>query len=155
MDPPTDGGGLKAFLQQLDDCWLSSLKRKKEEGSFSYFYLVTGILFYNRWKETFGKLQMHCSEFHEWLIHLNTENGALYCPYTLVPDSQNFSNFLQLWGLRHRGGKRKRQIAVRIQNKCVVIEFLLENGSIFILNKSLPSKLSTRNPKLNYPGCTR
>jgi hypothetical protein len=27
---------------------------------------------------------MHCSEFHEWLIHLNTEHGALYCPYTLV-----------------------------------------------------------------------
>ncbi len=32
-------------------------------------------LFYNIWKENFGKLQMHCSEFCEWLIHLNRNHG--------------------------------------------------------------------------------
>ena len=62
------------------------------------------VLFYNRWKENFGKLQMHCSEFHEWLIHLNREYGALYWPYTLVPDPQNFLNFLKLWGLHRPWG---------------------------------------------------
>jgi hypothetical protein len=44
------------------------------------------ILCYNSWKENFGKLQMYCSEFHEWLIHLNKNHDAFYCPYTLVPD---------------------------------------------------------------------
>jgi hypothetical protein len=45
-------------------------------------------------------LHMHCSEFHEWLIHLNPKQGALYCPYSLVPEPQNFWNFLKLWSLR-------------------------------------------------------
>ncbi len=31
------------------------------------FYHTGRILFYNSWKETFGKLQMYCSEFHQWL----------------------------------------------------------------------------------------
>ncbi len=38
-----------------------------------------------------GKWQMHCSEFHQWLIHLNT-NPGVYWPYSLVPDPQNFLN---------------------------------------------------------------
>jgi hypothetical protein len=33
---------------------------------------------------------MHCSEFHELLIHLNKKHGAFYWPYTLVPDPQTF-----------------------------------------------------------------
>jgi len=48
---------LQGFLPQLDE-----------------FYFTTPG------KENFKKLQMHCSEFHERLIHLNTKHGALYCP---------------------------------------------------------------------------
>jgi hypothetical protein len=48
---------------------------------------------------------MHCSEFHEWLIHLNTKHRALYSPYIQVPDPSNFSNFLKLWGSAIRGWK--------------------------------------------------
>jgi hypothetical protein len=36
----------------------------------SWIFTTTGrILFYNSWKETFGKLQIHCSEFksQQWL----------------------------------------------------------------------------------------
>jgi hypothetical protein len=61
-------------------------------------------------------MQMHCSEFQEWLIHLNRKqfqewlihlnrkhfSSAFYCPYTLVPDPENFSNFLKLWSLYRR-----------------------------------------------------
>jgi hypothetical protein len=59
----------------------------------SGIFTTTGrILFYNSWKviqkETFGKLQMHCSEFHEWLIHLDTQPKFVYRPYSLVPDPQ-------------------------------------------------------------------
>ena len=40
----------------------------------SRIFSTTGrILFYNSWKENCGKLQMHYSEFHQWLIHLNTK----------------------------------------------------------------------------------
>jgi hypothetical protein len=42
---------------------------------------------------------MHCSEFHEWLIHLNRTHDEFYGPYTSVPDPQNFSNFLKMWDL--------------------------------------------------------
>ncbi len=72
------------------------------EGRFRIqgIFTTTGrILFYNSWKENFGKLKMHCSEFQEWLIHLYTEHGALYCPYTLVPDPHIFHFFLKLWSL--------------------------------------------------------
>ena len=48
-------------------------------------------------KENFGKLEMHCSEFHQWLIHLN--KNCLYCPYSLVPYPQNLLNFHKLWDL--------------------------------------------------------
>ncbi len=34
------------------------------------------------------KLQMHCSEFHQELIHFNSTHGGLYCPYSLVPPLQ-------------------------------------------------------------------
>ncbi len=49
------------------------------------------FLFYNSWKETFGKLKRHCSEFRQWLIHSNTHKKKIlilcgYCPYSLVPD---------------------------------------------------------------------
>ncbi len=38
----------------------------------SGIFTTTGrILFYNSWKENFGKLQIQCSEFHGWQIHLN------------------------------------------------------------------------------------
>jgi hypothetical protein len=67
----------QGFLPQLDE-----------------FYFTTAE------KETFGQLQMHCSEFHEWLIHLNRKHGGVYRPYTLVPNPRNFSNFLKMWGLR-------------------------------------------------------
>ena len=47
----------------------------------SGIFTTTGrILFYNSWKENFGKLQMHCSEFHEWLIHLNRNHGWFLLP---------------------------------------------------------------------------
>ena len=42
---------------------------------------------------------MHCSEFHEWLIHLNKKHDSFYCPYSLVPDPDNFSNLPKLWNL--------------------------------------------------------
>ena len=59
----------------------------------SRIFTTTGrILFYNSWKETFGKLQMHCSEFQQWLIHLNTHPWGEYCPYSLVPDPQISKN---------------------------------------------------------------
>jgi hypothetical protein len=80
----------------------------------SGIFTTTGrIIFYNTWKENFGKLPIHCSEFHEWLIHLNKKHGAFYCPYTLEPDPQNFSNFLKLWILYRpwvvcEGGDRKK-----------------------------------------------
>ncbi len=35
------------------------------------------------------------SEFHQWIIHLNTHRGP-YCPYSLVSDPQNFLNFQKL-----------------------------------------------------------
>jgi hypothetical protein len=70
---------------------------------FRDFYHTGRILFYNSWKEIFGKLQVHCSEFHEWQIHLNTKHGALYCPYSLVPDPQNFSIFLKCEAFTIRG----------------------------------------------------
>jgi hypothetical protein len=67
----------------------------------SGIFTTTGrLLFYNSWKEN---LKMHCSEFHEWLIHLNRKHGASYCPYSLVPDPDNFSNFMKLWGLHVLG----------------------------------------------------
>ncbi len=53
----------------------------------SGIFTTTGrILFYNSWKDNFGKLQVYCSEFHEWQIHLNSKHGVLYWPYSLVPD---------------------------------------------------------------------
>ncbi len=59
-------------------------------------FTTTGrILFYNIFTQKNWKLQVHCSEFHAWQIHLNTKHGALYCPYSLVPDPQNFSIFLK------------------------------------------------------------
>ena len=64
MNPPTDGGG------------------------FRDFYRTGRILFYNSWKETFGKLRMYCSEFQQWLIHLDTHHGEY--PYSLVPNPQIF-----------------------------------------------------------------
>ncbi len=55
----------------------------------SGIFTTTGrILFYNNWKETYGKMQMHCSEFQQWLIHLNTHTRCEYRPYSLVPDPQ-------------------------------------------------------------------
>jgi hypothetical protein len=70
----------------------------------SGIFTTTGrILFYNGWKENFGKLQVYCSEFHEWQIHLNTKHDALYCPYSLVPDPQNFSIFLKCESSAVRG----------------------------------------------------
>ena len=45
------------------------------------FTTTVQILFYNRWKQNFtscGKLQMHCSEFHQWLIHFNNAHGGLW-----------------------------------------------------------------------------
>ena len=51
------------------------------------FYHTGRNLFYNSWKDDFGKLHMHCSEFHQWLIHLHTHPGV-YLPYSLVPDLQ-------------------------------------------------------------------
>ena len=51
------------------------------------------FLFYNIWKETFGKFKMHCSEFHEWHIHLHT-----YSPWVLS---------LQFTG---QGGLRNTQV---------------------------------------------
>jgi hypothetical protein len=72
------------------------------------------ILFYNSWKENFGKLQIHCSEFHEWLIHLNRKHGFSYCPYSLVPDPSNFSNLLKMWGLRPWVHKQQRVLDLRI-----------------------------------------
>jgi hypothetical protein len=75
-DPPTDGGGLRDLYHNWTNSILEQLKTN------------------------FGKWQMHCFEFHQWLIHLNPKHVALYCPYSLVPDPHNFSNFLKLWGLR-------------------------------------------------------
>jgi hypothetical protein len=36
------------------------------------------------------------SEFHEWLIHLNREHGALYSPYTLVPGPWKLFKFPEI-----------------------------------------------------------
>jgi hypothetical protein len=36
--------------------------------SRSWFHLS-----YNSWKDYFGKLYVHCSKFHQWLIHLHTD----------------------------------------------------------------------------------
>ena len=63
----------------------------------SGIFTTTGrILFYNiLWKETFGKSQMHWSdwsEFQQWIIHLNTHTG---------PCDTGPSNFQKMWGLRH------------------------------------------------------
>jgi hypothetical protein len=56
-------------------------------------FTTTGrIRFYNSWKETFGKLQMHCSEFQQWLIHLNSHRCILRLH--LVRRSA--------WGFEHR-----------------------------------------------------
>jgi len=43
---------------------------------------------------------MHCSEFHEWQIHLNRKHGASYCPYSLVPDPKNFQFFFEAFTVR-------------------------------------------------------
>ena len=61
---------------------------------------TTRILIYNRWKENCGKLQMDCSEFHQWLIHFKfqystssqkkqTEKSGsieMICPYMDLTD---------------------------------------------------------------------
>ncbi len=39
---------------------------------------------------------MDCSEFHQWLIHLNPKHGALYWPYVLVPNPQNLLKFPEI-----------------------------------------------------------
>ena len=54
--------------------------------------------FYHNWtnsvlqqqKENFGKLQIQCPEFHQCLFHFKDPHGGVYCPYSLVPDLQNF-----------------------------------------------------------------
>jgi hypothetical protein len=62
---------------------------------FRNFTTTGRILFYNSWKETFEKLQMHCSEFQQWLIHLNTHRWVPPPQFSTGP-----SNFQKLWGLR-------------------------------------------------------
>jgi hypothetical protein len=49
----------------------------------------------SRRRKKYWKIAGACSEFHEWQLHLNTKHGALYRPYSLVPDPQNFSIFLK------------------------------------------------------------
>ena len=79
-----------------------SLIHHPRMSDYSWIFTTTArILFYNNWKENCRKLQMNCSEFHEWLIHLNNTHGELYCPYSLAPDPQNFLNFQQLWVVHH------------------------------------------------------
>ncbi len=54
---------------------------RSDPSETSGIFTTTGrILFYNSWKENFGKLQMHCSEFHEWLIHLNPKHALCTAP---------------------------------------------------------------------------
>jgi hypothetical protein len=54
--------------------------------------------------ENYGKIQMNCSEFHQWLLHVNNHHFDEYWPYSLVPDLQNFLNFHKLWDDPSVGG---------------------------------------------------
>jgi hypothetical protein len=64
-------------------CWFSKIlmvSHPRTAESSGIFTTTGRILFYNNWKETFRKLQTYCSEFQQWLIHLNTHN-----PVSTVP----------------------------------------------------------------------
>ncbi len=107
----------------------------------SGIFTTTGRILFKlqQMKRKLWTIEIHCSEFHEWLIHLNRTQGSSVvgiqlplsslsivqiesrsCPYmacnsahndfhfrefygpyrdTLVPDTQNFSNFLKMWVL--------------------------------------------------------
>ena len=75
------------------------------------FTTTVRIIFYNRWRQSFAKVQMNYSEFHQWLVHLNNSHSGLYCPYSLVPDPQNFLNFqkLQAYIRRQEFATRERE----------------------------------------------
>jgi len=82
------------------------------EGSGIFIFTTLGrILFYNNWKENFGKFEIHWSEFHEWLKEICTV-------HSLAPDPQNFSNFLKLWSLcRPWVAKEKTYTWVSVRSK--------------------------------------
>ena len=54
--------------------------------------------FYHNWTDKFcfttaeRKLQVHCSEFHEWLIQVSKHQKNWDWPYWLVREPQNFQN---------------------------------------------------------------
>ena len=64
--PPTDGGRFMNFYHNCTNSILQHLETK--------LCKITDVF--------------QCSEFHQWLIHLNNKNGIFYWPYSLVPDPQ-------------------------------------------------------------------
>jgi hypothetical protein len=66
------------------------------------------------WKENFGKLQIHCSKFHEWLIHLNTDHGWSVLPLQFSTGPLKLWNILKSWGLHRRGWSGRSNTFIKL-----------------------------------------
>ena len=85
----------------VDFGWSSVVSHPRMVKASGIFTTTGRIIFYNRWKDNFGKLQVYCTEFHEWLIHLNRKHGCFLLPLQFSTGPSKLFKFFKMWSLYH------------------------------------------------------